>query len=222
MLTNIMAAAICKGGASKGLMMEVKHLAFNHQEMNRVGVSTYITEQAGREGDLRAFQGACANNYAKGVMSAYNRVGASYTGGDPGLQEQILRNEWGYTGWIVTDMAVPPLYMNWKDAVFGGGCAVLTNSGTFAPSSLGTMESRRSEIMADTLFQQKMKQGIKYYLYTFAGSNAMNGLTTTSERVYVRTWWQNALRGVEIGLGVLTALCVILLFVRKKERSAAK
>lgn len=62
MLTNLMAVAVCKGAVKKGLMMEVKHFAFNHQEMNRVGVSTFMTEQGGREGDLRAFQGACAGN----------------------------------------------------------------------------------------------------------------------------------------------------------------
>ena len=59
---------------------------------------------------------------------------------------------------------------------------------------------------------------IKYYLYTFAGSNAMNGITGNTERVYVRTWWQNALRASGIGLGVLAALCAILMFVTKRER----
>ena len=221
MLTNLMAVAVCKGAVKKGLMMEVKHFAFNHQEMNRVGVSTFMTEQAGREGDLRAFQGACAGNWTKGVMSAYNRVGDVYTGGSRALQIDILRNEWGYTGWIVTDMAVPPEYMNWREAVYGGGCAVLTSTATFAQGQIGTMESHRDEILADEAFQRNMKDGIKYYLYTFAGSNAMNGITANTRRVYVRTWWQNAIRYTEIGLGVLTALCVILLFVTKRERGKA-
>lgn len=221
MLTNLMAVAVCKGAVKKGLMMEVKHFAFNHQEMNRVGVSTFMTEQGGREGDLRAFQGACAGNWTKGVMSAYNRVGDVYTGGSRALQMDILRREWGYTGWIVTDMAVPPEYMNWREAVYGGGCAVLTSTNTFAQGQIGTMESHRDEILADEAFQRNMKDGIKYYLYTFAGSNAMNGITANTRRVYVRTWWQNAIRYTEIGLGVLTALCAILLFVTKRERGKA-
>ena len=106
--------------------------------------------------------------------------------------------------------------------MYGGGCVVLTSTNTFAQGQIGTMESRRAEIMADTAFQQKMKDGIKHYLYTFAGSNAMNGITANTQRVYVRTWWQNAIRGAEIGLGILTALFAVLMFVTKRERSAAK
>ena len=220
MLTNLMAVAECKGAEKKGFMMELKHFAFNHQEMNRVGVSTFLTEQGGREGDLRAFQGACAGNHTKGIMSAYNRVGDVYTGGSRALQMDILRREWGYTGWIVTDMAVPPEYMNWREAVYGGGCTMLTSTATYTQSEVGTMESRTAEILADTDFQQNMKDGLKYYLYTFAGSNAMNGITANTQRVYVRTWWQNALRYTEIGLGVLAALFAVLMFATKRERRA--
>lgn len=223
MLTNILGAAICKGGASKGLMMEPKHLAFNHQEMNRCGVSTFLTEQAGREGDLRGFQEAASKNYAKGIMTAFNRIGATFAGAHEGVQVNILRNEWGYTGWIVTDMAVPPLYMSWKDTVFGGGGSVLASSNAiFAGSTLKTMAERKAEIAADAVFQNDMKKAIKYYLYTFAGSNAMNGITNNTERVYVRTWWQNALNYTKIGLGVLAALCCVLMFVTKRERRTAK
>ena len=47
MLTNLLGTALCKGGASKGLMMEPKHLAFNHQEMNRTWCF-YIPHRTGR------------------------------------------------------------------------------------------------------------------------------------------------------------------------------
>ena len=48
----------------------------------------------------------------KGLMTAFNRIGTVYAGGSSALLTDLLRTEWGYLGWIVTDMAVPPEYMN--------------------------------------------------------------------------------------------------------------
>lgn len=223
MLTNLLGTALCKGGASKGLMMEPKHLAFNHQEMNRTGVSTFLTEQAGRENELRGFQGALQSNYAMGIMTAFNRIGTIYSGAYEGVLVQIVRNEWGYTGWITTDLINGAEYQNWRDVIFGGGSDVLSNHSTFAETSLGTMSDNTKTIQKDTSFQEKMKAGLKYYLYTTARSNAMNGITSDTETVYVKTWWQNTILGVEIGLGILTTvfgiLYVLQLWKKKKEQA---
>ncbi len=210
MLVNIMGVAVCKGGASKGLMMEPKHFAFNHQEMNRAGISTYFTEQAGRETELRGFQGCMQTNYAKGVMTAFNRVGAVFAGADEGTQVQILRNEWGFTGWIITDMINGADYMNWKDSVLGGGGAMLGNNTSYETTEWGSMTANKSKIAADAEFLTKAKEAIKYYAYTTAGSNAMNGITSDIELVYVRTWWQNAITAATAVFGILTALFAVL------------
>ena len=69
MLTSLLGQAVCIGGQSKGLMVMPKHYAMNHQELNRSGVSTFFTEQAARENEYRAFQGAMENNYAQGIMT---------------------------------------------------------------------------------------------------------------------------------------------------------
>lgn len=219
MLVNLMGDAVCKGGASKGLMMEPKHFAFNHQEMNRSGISTFFTEQAGRETELRGFQGAMQSNHAKGIMTAFNRVGTVFAGADEGIQNQIARNEWGYTGWIVTDMINGADYMNWKDSIYGGGGTMLSNSSTYDETEWGSMTANKSAIAADAVFQQKMKDAIKYYAYTTAGSNSMNGVTSDMEMIYVRTWWQNAISIAVIATGVLTAgLAVLYVLKAVKDR----
>lgn len=212
MLTNYMGTAVCKGGQSKGLMMEPKHLAFNHQETNRAGVSTYFNEQAGRENELRAFQGALESNYADGVMTAFNRVGTDYVGGDPGILTQIIRNEWGYEGWVVSDLINGSDYMNWRDMVFAGGGAPLTET-AYDDSEIGWMHDAKAEIEKDTAFQQQMKLDIKYYLYNFAASNAMNGISNTTELVYINTWWQIALY-VAIGVTAVLTLGSLALYIR--------
>ena len=221
MLTNLMGTAFCEGGRSKGLMTEPKHFAFNHQELNRTGVSVFVTEQGGREGDLRGFQGPLQGNSAAGVMTAFNRVGTTYSAADEGTQIQILRNEWGFDGWIVTDMVGAANYQNWRDVVFGGGGAVLASSNaTFANTVVGTMEANRDAILTDTTFQRRMKDGIKYYAYQTAQSAAMNGITSDTRMVYVKTWWQKALTAAQIGFGVLTVLCAALYLLSLKKRKA--
>lgn len=212
MLSNYLGTAVCKGGQSKGLMVEPKHLAFNHQETNRSGISTYFNEQAGRENELRSFQGALESNYADGVMTGFNRIGTDFSGADEGMLTQIVRNEWGYEGWIVTDLINGADYMNWRDIVFAGGGAPLTET-AYDDSEIGWMSDAKAEIEKDTEFQQQMKQGIKYYLYNFAASNAMNGISNTAELVYVNTWWQIALYAA-IGVTAVLTLGSLAMYVR--------
>ena len=214
MLVNLMGVAVCKGASRKGLMMEPKHFAFNHQEMNRSGLSTFFTEQAGRELELRGFQGALQGNHAKGLMSAFNRIGTVFAGADEGCQIQIVRNEWGFTGWITTDMINGADYMNWKDSIYGGGGTMLANNTTYETTEWNTMTANKNKIAKDAVFQQKMKDGIKYYAYTTASSNSMNGITSGTELVYVRTWWQNLIIGMIAVFSVLT-IVTALLYIRK-------
>ena len=218
MMTSIMMTAFCKGGTVKGLMTEPKHFAFNHQEANRSGASTFMTEQAARENDLRAFQEALSSNEAMGVMTSYNRVGTVYSGAHSGLLEQILRNEWGYQGWVVTDMAAAPNYMSWVNSIAAGTGGMLTTASTTSSSKFGSMTSRIEEIKKDTNFQQHMHDGLKYYMYSAARSNALNGMTVNTEIRYVRTWWQNAILGAKFGSGILAILFLALYFLGGKRR----
>ena len=224
MLTNLMGVAACKGGKSKGLMMEPKHFALNHQEANRSGTSTFISEQAAREIELRGFQGALEGNYAQGVMTAFNRLGTVYAGAHRGLLTGILRNEWGYTGYVVTDMINGPEYMNWRDVTFAGGGGCLTEN-AYAESIIGDPVSadNMKKIQKDTAFQQELKQMLKYDLYTFVNSNTMNGITTDTRIVRVYPWWEVTLIAVNVCFGVLTAaacLWYVASLLPKKEKKA--
>ena len=210
MLTNLMGVAVCKGGKSKGLMMEPKHFALNHQEANRSGTSTFISEQGAREIELRGFQGVCENNYAQGVMTAFNRLGTVYAGAHRGLLTEILRNEWGYTGYVITDMINGAEYMNWRDVTFAGGGGCLTQN-AYESSVIGDpgTPDNMKLIEKDTAFQQELKQMLKYDLYTFANSNTMNGVTTDTRVVRVYPFWEKALLAVNGITGVLAAACCI-------------
>lgn len=222
MLTNILGIAVCKGGQSKGLMMEPKHFALNHQEANRSGTATFISEQAAREIELRGFQGALEGNYAQGVMTAFNRLGCVYAGAHRGLLTEILRNEWGYTGYVVTDMINGAEYMNWRDVTFAGGGGCLTEN-AYESSIIGDPNSADNMklIEKDTIFQQELKQMLKYDLYTFANSNTMNGVTSDTRVVRVHPWWETTLTAVNWVTGVLAvAACAwyVSAALSKKEK----
>lgn len=79
-------------------------------------------------------------------MTAFNRIGTIYSGAYEGVLVQIVRNEWGYTGWITTDLINGAEYQNWRDVIFGGGSDVLSNHSTFAETSLGTMSDNTKTI----------------------------------------------------------------------------
>ena len=219
MLTALCGNALCTGLKRKGTMAEPKHFAFNHQESNRSGLSTFMTEQAARENELRGFQLCMSTNTAQGVMTAFNRAGTVYDGAYRNLLVNITRNEWGYKGWIVTDMINGADYMNWRDITAAGGGGALTTS-AYDTSTIGGMAASKSDIEKDVAFQQEMKKSIKYFLYQIVQSNAMNGINSTTEIVYTRTWYQNALLALSIATGVLTALFLALSFLKKPGKKA--
>ena len=204
MLTNIMGVEITSGMKSRGLQAQPKHLAFNHQETNRSGMSTFLNEQAARENELRCFQGAMQQNTAASVMTAFNRIGTQFVGASEELLINIVRNEWGYTGAIVTDMINGADYMNWRDITFAGGGNALTTS-AYDTSEIGTMAASKSKIAKDTAFQKMMKTNIRYWLYNLAQSNAMNGISNTMDIKHVSTWWQNLIYAVIALFALMTA-----------------
>lgn len=218
-LTNLMGQAFCIGASSKGLMTQTKHLAFNHQELNRSGISTFFTEQAGRENELRCFQGALSKNLTGSVMTAFNRIGTVYSGAYSGIVEQIARNEWGFKGGYVTDMVNGSMYMNWLDTVYAGGGTMLGDSSYWDGTALGTMEASRDAIAKDTAFQQQMQYTLKTWLYSLAQSNATNGMTSTTKIVAVHPWWQMTLYAADAAFGILAAVCVVIALIPGKKKA---
>ena len=104
LLAGKMAAQQVKGAEEHGVYSFIKHFALNDQETNRTNLmSTWFTEQSAREIYLKPFELAVKEGGADAVMSAFNFIGTRYAGADPGLLIQVLRDEWGFKGMVLTD-----------------------------------------------------------------------------------------------------------------------
>ena len=103
-LSGRMCGRVVAGATDLGIYCFFKHFAVNDQEKNREGVTAYLSEQALREIYLKPFQMAVQEGKATGIMSSYNRLGLMETAASYPLLTEVLRNEWGFKGSIISDM----------------------------------------------------------------------------------------------------------------------
>lgn len=104
LLSGVMAAQQIAGAREKGVYSFMKHFALNEQETNRtMTLTTWVSEQAMRETYLRPFEMSVKEGGAQAVMSAFNYVGPTYAAASPNLLNTVLRDEWGFQGFVLTD-----------------------------------------------------------------------------------------------------------------------
>ena len=103
LLAGRLAAAFVRGAQAQGVATTVKHLVGNDAEHERYTISSDIDERALREIYLRPFEVAVRDGGALGVMTSYNRVNGRWCTEQPGLLAGILRGQWGFDGFVVTD-----------------------------------------------------------------------------------------------------------------------
>ncbi len=194
-----MAAGVIRGLQSKGVVPTIKHFAANEQETHRSinGNLSWLTEQSLREIYLKAFEIALKESEGRGLMTSFNRIGTRWTGGDYRLVTDILRNEWGFRGYVICDFNTIPQYMNPKQMFYSGN-----------DLSLATMESSMwlDADTSETGDAIVLRRAVKNLMYAFVNSNAMNAEVIG----YHPPLWHGYLTYINIGVGVLMALWGVL------------
>ncbi|MBQ3438476.1 MAG: glycoside hydrolase family 3 C-terminal domain-containing protein [Bacteroidales bacterium] len=102
-LSAALALEYTKGVQDKGTAVCIKHFAVNNQETNRGSVDAQIDERTLREIYLKPFERAIVEGGAMSVMPAYNKVNGDYCSENEHLLNEILRGEWGFKGFTVSD-----------------------------------------------------------------------------------------------------------------------
>src|SRR6478672_10628370 len=102
-LMAALVAAETRGIQSQGEIATAKHFAENNQENNRMGVNVNVDDQTLREMELRGFEAAVKDGQSGAVMCAYNGVNGNFSCENPTLLTDILRNQWGFSGFVVSD-----------------------------------------------------------------------------------------------------------------------
>lgn len=102
-VSGVLGAAIVRGIQSKGVGTSLKHFAANNQENDRMRSSSDVDPRPLREIYLRGFQRVVEDAQPWTVMCSYNRINGVYASEDPWLLTQVLRDEWGFEGLVVSD-----------------------------------------------------------------------------------------------------------------------
>lgn len=217
-LSGYTAYEVGVGALSKGLIAAVKHFAFNDSETSRLGLSTYMNEQTARENELRGFQIALEGVYDSegnrsaliGIMTAYNRIGATYAGAHVGLMSNILRGEWDYNGYATSDLLPPgsvSTYMPYYESIIAGTTnydTSLTNNGATTVWRVDVADIV-ANIQLDGTFLKALQDDVHYSLWAFSQSNLANWMTADTQLVWCLNWWRAVYYGVEILSGVVIA-----------------
>jgi beta-glucosidase len=226
LLAGKIGAAAVSGAAEKGVYSYIKHMVLNDQETYRaLYLATWAREQAVREIYLKPFE-ICIKeakntiNYISddegtistkimrsttGVMSAQNSIGGTIGFAQEGILTEILRNEWGFAGAVVTDL-FPTTDESLRDmSIRAGGDMFMNVSGGYDSCDYDSTTAR-----------SVMRRAIKNICYMVVNSNAVNNMAPGSTNSYAISPWKKALWGGTAAAGILVIL-IIAAMVKRKE-----
>ena len=129
LLSGAMASNEIAGAKSKGVYSFMKHFALNDQETKRTEMlCTWTNEQAMREIYLKPFEMSVKEGGAQAVMSSFNYIGNTYAGASSNLLQTVLRDEWGFKGFVLTDYFGGYGYQNADQEVRAGNDSMLATT----------------------------------------------------------------------------------------------
>ena len=128
LLSGKMGAAMVRGCNEKNVYTYIKHFALNDQETNAIGGANWCNEQAMREIYLKPFELSVKEGESKAIMTTWSRIGATWAGASKPLLQNVLRDEWGFEGFVITDNAMMGDFQNADQAIAAGNDMMLSST----------------------------------------------------------------------------------------------
>lgn len=216
-ISGVMCAETVRGSMDAGVYVYAKHFIAYEQESARDGVYPWMTEQTLRETYLRPFKMTINDGNCTGLMSAYGRLGAVWAGGSTALLTELLRNEWGFQGCVLTDYSDHPIYMNGDHMLRGGGDIWMAGSG-------GSFSCERES----NSYKQALRRAAKNTTYMWLSAesarqeNIKNGGNATYIVEYHETMniWLTALIAFDVAVVVIVAAALAFRFKKSRQYQA--
>jgi beta-glucosidase len=213
-LSGKLASEIVNACADHGVYAYIKHFVVNDQETNRSAIcQTFLTEQALREIYLKPFED-CVKNFdyqtrPLAVMSSFVFIGDRYCGSNVNLLNNVLREEWGFKGMVLTDWDGSYGYQNTDDCIRNGNDIML---------GFNSYDSNKITDTDAASCVQALRNSSKNIMFTVANSGAY-----TIEREEPLVTPMNALFiGLDVGIAILSAaiMGIVVLRWRKKRNES--
>ncbi|OZG61503.1 glycosyl hydrolase [Bifidobacterium lemurum] len=230
-LSGVLATSVVEGAGEKGVYTYTKHFALNDQETNRDqnGLFTWANEQTIREIYLKPFEIVVKTSQievpyltedgerqtttvgALGIMSSFNRLGNTWSGGSSALLNNVLRAEWGFEGTVVTDMAAVSAYMS-PDWGIAGGSDLQLSWMTMKPITDST----------SAIAVERLRTASHNILYTAVNSNLMNGYAPGASMKYHPALWETMVKVVTGVMVLLIAASIAWMVIRVRRNRKPK
>lgn len=205
-----MAANAILGAQEHGVYAYMKHFALNDQETNRCGMlCTWANEQSIREIYLKPFEIAVKDGGCQAVMSSFNYIGTTWAGACDELLNNVLRDEWGFQGFVLTDYFGVYGYMDSDQAIRGGTDCMLVAYDTETNHVTDTTSA--TSVLA-------MRQACKNILYTTVNSRAYDPANLSGGGLQ---GWQIAAIAIDVVVGVILVAGAVMIIKKSKKMEDA-
>lgn len=199
-LAGKMAANVAKGSLSKGCYQISKHIMLNDQETNRGELNTWASEQAIREIYGKPFEIAIKEGGLNALMTGVNRIGNKPCAFNWELLTGLVRNEWGFEGFVITDLVRYDV-----DMCIRAGCNTM-----MVHNQYNTPKTDAASLTATQL--TAIRESAKSVLYTCANTNGIQGFGGSPLEAidYAGVNTLYAVKGVDNALNVDTAVNTVV------------
>mgnify|MGYP002796718764 CR=1 FL=1 len=149
-------------------------------------------------------------------MTAFNRVGLTWGGHSSDIQDGILRGEWGFQGFVITDAAGVNSYMHSGEALMNGTDMFCYTSGAAGDARIKEINAAIRDTDDGNIVEHLKEINHRIY-YTYAHTHLMNGLASAYDIVSVTPWWQPVILGANIVL-IVVMLGLYVLYLRSDKK----